>query len=396
MPSAVLPSRAPPLLPCALLALVLGACSSGEPPAPPQSTVGVRTLATQSLALEQTLPGRTVAYLTSEVRPQVGGILRERLFTEGQDVAAGQVLYRIDPATHQAAYDNARGNLAQAEAAVLAAKPRAERYASLVAIDAISKQDGDDAIAALGQAEAAVVAARAALQSAKINLDYTRIAAPISGRIGTSAYTPGALVTAGQETPLTTIQQLDPIHVDLTQTSVQLLALRRQLDSGALQAVDGKVQVSILLEDGTAYPHTGTLEFIGTSVDTGTGNVVLRAVLPNPDQVLLPGMYVRAVLPLAIDERAILVPQSAVTRNSRGEATVKLVDAEGKVVERVVQAGDAIGDQWVVSAGLEAGERLIVDGGSRVSAGQAVQVEEAGATEPAEPAQAGDAAGPAQ
>lgn len=372
------------------LAFVLVACKSEAPPPRPEAAVTVQAVATQSLALEQSLPGRTVAYMVSDVRPQVGGIIQKRLFTEGQEVKAGEVLYQIDSASYQASYDSARGTLAQAEAAVLSARPKAERYRELAAIDAISKQDADDAEATLRQYEAAVVAARAGLQTAKINLDYTRIRAPISGRIGTSTYTPGALVTASQTTALTTIQQFDPIYVDVTQTSAQLLALRKQLDSGALKAVDGKVKVEVILEDGSTYDQDGTLAFVGTSVSTGTGNVTLRAVVPNPDGLLLPGTYVRAVLPMAINESAILVPQSAVTRNTKGEATVKLVGDDGKVVERLVQLGDAIKDQWVVTGGLKAGERLIVEGGSKVSAGQPVKIAEAA------PVQSGAAFGKAE
>jgi multidrug efflux system membrane fusion protein len=363
----------------------LAGCQSESPPPVPETSVTVQTVATQSLALEHSLPGRTVAYMVSDVRPQVGGIIRKRLFTEGQEVTAGQVLYQVDSATYQASYDSAQGGLAQAQAAVLSAKPKAERLRELIAIDAVSKQDGDDAEAALRQYEAAVVTAKAALQTAKINLDYTNIRAPISGRIGTSAYTPGALVTADQQAALTTIQQLDPIYVDFTQTSAQLLALHKQVDSGALKAVDGKVSVKVILEDGSTYHREGSLAFVGTSVSTGTGNVVLRAVVPNPDRLLLPGTYVRAVLPMAINDSAILVPQSAVTRNTKGEATVKLADDDGKVIERVVQLGDAIKDRWVVTDGLKAGERLIVEGGSKVSAGQTVTVN------PASPAKSGEA-----
>ncbi len=362
-----------------LLAAGLAACSKSEQPAQQQASVGVQVISTQRLAMDQTLPGRTTAYMTSEVRPQIGGILQKRLFTEGQEVKAGQMLYQVDPATYQAAYDSAKGDLAQAEAAVLSAKPKAQRYENLVKLDAVSKQDGDDAIATLRQDEAAVVAARATLQTAKINLDYTRITAPISGRIGTSTYTPGALVTSGQDTALTTIQQLDPIYVDVTQTSAQLLALRKQLNSGSLKSVDGKAQVKVVLEDGSTYEKSGTLEFVGTSVDTGTGNVNLRAVIPNPDRLLLPGMYVRAVLPMAINEQAILVPQSAVTRNTKGEEVVKLVGSDGKVIEQVVQTGDATGDQWVITGGLKAGDKLIIDGGSKVVAGQQVTVADSAA-----------------
>ncbi len=371
------------------LVLALAACQSEEAaPVMPDPVVTVQAVMTQPLALEQSLPGRTVAWMVSDVRPQVGGIIEKRLFTEGQAVKAGQVLYQIDAASYQAAYDSARATLAQAEAAVLSAKPKAQRYHELVAIDAISQQDAQDAEATLAQAEAAVQVARAALQSARINLDYTRIKAPISGRIGTSVFTPGALVTASQTAALATIQQLDPIYVDVTQTSTQLLALRKQIDSGALKAVDGKVGVRIVLEDGSTYAQEGTLEFVGTSVATDTGNVTLRAVVPNPKGLLLPGTYVRAVLPMAINEAAILVPQSALTRNTKGEAVVKLVSEAGKVVEQVVQVGEATQDQWVVTAGLQAGDRLVVAGGSKVAAGQAVTVQDAVAAQPVAPAPA--------
>jgi len=361
----------------AALSLVLGACSAPAPPKPQVPTVTTQTVSSGRLDLQQQLVGRTVPHMVSEVRPQVGGIIQQRRFVEGQEVEAGQVLYEIDPATYQAAYDNARAQLTQAEAAVTSARPRVKRYRQLLAGKLISQQDSDDAMATLAQDQAAVVAAQAAVRSAKINLDYTRVTAPISGRIGTSAYTPGALVSAGQDSALTTIQQLDPIYVDLTQTSAQLLALRKQLDNGALKALDGKAQVQIVLEDGSTYAHVGTLEFVGTSVDPGTGNVTLRAIVPNPDGLLLPGTYVRAVLPMAIDETAILVPQSAVGRNNKGEATVLLVDAAGKVELRIIQVGDAIKDQWVVTGGLKAGDHLIIAGGSKATPGQAVKVDTA-------------------
>lgn len=367
------------LLLAAACALVLAGCqkaAEAPPPAPQETAVTVQPIVTQRLAVEQSLAGRTVAHMSAEVRPQVGGIIQKRLFTEGQEVKEGQVLYQLDAASYEAAYDNAKATLAQAQAAVVSAKPKAQRYRDLLAIDAVSKQDVDDAEATLRQNRAAVVAARASLQSAKINLDYTRIKAPISGRIGTSTYTPGALVTASQDTALTTIQQLDPVYVDVTQTSAQLLALRKAIDSGKLQAVNGKVKVKLFLEDGSLYDHEGTLEFVGTSISTGTGNITLRAVVPNPNHLLLPGAYVRAMLPLAIDGNAILIPQTALTRNTRGEAVVKLVDGEGKVEERVIGVTDTNGDQWIVTSGLKAGERLIVEGASRVSGGQTVKVEE--------------------
>lgn len=368
-----------------LLAVVftaVAACSSKPQPQMPQTQVGVQTVKVQRLALDQTLSGRTVAYMSSEVRPQVGGILRKRLFAEGQDVHAGQVLYEIDPASYQAAYDTAKGDLAQAEAAVLSARPKAQRYQTLVGLDAVSKQDGDDALATLRANEAAVVAAKAALQTARINLDYTRITAPISGRIGTSSYTPGALVSAGQSGVLATINQLDPMYVDVTQSSAQLLRLRRQLDAGQLKAVNGKAEVTLQLEDGSTYARSGTLEVVDAAVDTATGTVKLRAVVPNPDRLLLPGMYVKAVLPMAVDEQAILVPQQAISRNSKGEAVAMVVGRDNKVAQRVLITGDAIGDKWVVRDGLKAGDRVIVQGLQKVSVGaevKAVEVTEAAA-----------------
>ncbi len=367
----------------------LSGCQPQQQGLPPQgeAVVGVQVIQSQSLVMEQSLAGRSAAHMVSEVRPQVGGIILKRLFDEGQQVKAGQVLYQIDPRTYEASLESAKAQLAQAEAAVLAAKPKAERYKNLVGIDAISKQDGDDALATLRQNEAAVVAARAAVKTAQINLDYTKVTAPISGRIGTSTYTPGVLVTAGQTAALTTIQQLNPIYVDVTQTSAQLLALRKQIASGALKAVNGKVAVRIILEDGSELADSGTLEFVGTSVDTGTGNVSLRAVVPNPDGLLLPGTYVKAVVPAAVNEQAILVSQSAVTRNTKGEPVVKLVGQDGKVEERRIETGDAIKDQWVVTTGLKAGEQLITSGATKVRGGQQVKTAPA-AQEPQAPTDA--------
>lgn len=356
----------------AFLALAAAGCSHPAPAGAAPTRVGIMTLGAQAMQVSQTLPGRTLAYQVADVRPQVGGILRERLFEEGQEVRAGQPLYRLDPAPYQAAYDVARGNLAQAEAALTAARPRAERYRTLVGLDAASRQDADDALSTLQQDQAAVVAARAALEQARINLGYTRIVAPIAGRTGTSAYTVGALLTAEQDTALTTIQQLDPIYLDVTQSSTQMLALRQQLDAGRIHAVDGKAQVQVRLEDGSRYPHPGTLEFVGTRVDADTGNVTLRAVVPNPEHLLLPGMYLRAVLPVATDPAAILVPQQAVSRDSKGDPLVRLLDAGDKVVERRVRTGEVVGHDWNVTAGLKPGDRLIVLNGSAVTIGQKV------------------------
>ncbi|MBV6803742.1 efflux RND transporter periplasmic adaptor subunit [Xanthomonas campestris pv. lawsoniae] len=374
------------LLLLAAATTLMAACSSRQPPQMPQTQVGVQTLKVQRLAVDQTLSGRTVAYVTSDVRPQVGGILRKRLFTEGQDVQAGQVLYEIDPASYQAAYDTAKGDLAQAEAAVLSARPKAQRYQTLVGLDAVSKQDGDDALATLRSNEAAVVAAKASLQTARINLDYTRITAPVSGRIGTSSYTPGALVSAGQSEVLATINQLDPIYVDVTQSSAQLLQLRRQLDTGQLKAVDGKAEVTLQLEDGSTYAHSGTLEVVDAAVDTATGTVKLRAVVPNPERVLLPGMYVTAKLSMAVDEQAILVPQQAISRNSKGQAVAMVVGSDNKVAQRVLTTGDAIGDKWVVRQGLKAGDKVIVQGLQKASVGAEVRAVEVSQTAAADSA----------
>ncbi|WP_031420759.1 efflux RND transporter periplasmic adaptor subunit [Xanthomonas euvesicatoria] len=374
------------LLLLAAATTLMAACSSRQPPQMPQTQVGVQTLKVQRLAVDQTLSGRTVAYVTSDVRPQVGGILRKRLFTEGQDVQAGQVLYEIDPASYQAAYDTAKGDLAQAEAAVLSARPKAQRYQTLVGLDAVSKQDGDDALATLRSNQAAVVAAKASLQTARINLDYTRITAPVSGRIGTSSYTPGALVSAGQSEVLATINQLDPIYVDVTQSSAQLLQLRRQLDTGQLKAVDGKAEVTLQLEDGSTYAHSGTLEVVDAAVDTATGTVKLRAVVPNPERVLLPGMYVTAKLSMAVDEQAILVPQQAISRNSKGQAVAMVVGSDNKVAQRVLTTGDAIGDKWVVRQGLKAGDKVIVQGLQKASVGAEVRAVEVSQTAAADSA----------
>lgn len=363
-------SPRPLLLP---LLLALAACSADRTDAPAMPEVGLIIASAQPLALQQTLPGRAVPFEISEVRPQIGGLIRQRLFTEGQQVKAGQLLYQVDPAPYQAAFDTARGQLAQAEATVLSAQPKAERTRALVSMDAASKQDADDATSALKQAQANVIAARAALQAARINLDYTRVTAPIDGRIGTSSVTAGALVAAGQDTALTTIQRLDPVYLDVTQSSTQMLALRKRLDAGLVKAIDGKAQVKVLLEDGSTYAHEGTLEFVGSAVDPGTGNVKLRAVIPNPDGLLLPGMYLKAVLPMATDARALLVPQKAVVRNERGEPLLRLLDAKDHVVERRVSTGQVVGNQWQITSGLKAGERVIVSNGSAVSLGQQVK-----------------------
>lgn len=347
-----------------------------EAPPPPAPEVAVQTIAARpSLALTTELPGRTSALLISEVRPQVTGILQSRLFEEGSDVQAGDVLYEIDPATYRASVNSAKAALAKAQANLNVVSARAARYGELVKIDAVSRQAHDEAQAELHQARADVEAARAALEMAEINLGYTRVKAPISGRIGRSSVTPGALLNANQAEPLARIQQLDPIYVDLTQSSIELLRLRKALASGSLVSTDqARANVRLKLEDGTLYEHSGELQFSDVSVDPGTGMVTLRAVFPNPDLKLLPGMYVRAVLEEGVRQNAILAPQKGVTRNTRGEATALIVNSDDIVESRVLRVSRTFGDQWLVEDGLQEGERIIVEGVQKVQPGAAVRV----------------------
>lgn len=385
------PSGLSSALPAAVLGLVvvLGAagCSRGaEGPAvaagpAPAPQVGVFEVKPVDLTLSTELPGRTSAYLIAEVRPQVGGIIRERTFEEGRDVKAGEALYQIDASTYRVAYDAARASLAKAEANLSSARVTSERLNQLVQRNAVSKQQRDDAAAAVQQAQADVARARADVESARINLAYTKVASPISGRIGRSTVTPGALVTASQASALAVVQQLDPIYVDVTRSSVELLRMRSDLASGKLTTVDGsKAKVKLLLEDGETYSQAGTLEFSDVTVDPTTGSVTLRAVFPNPDQILLPGMYVRAVLEEGVRENAIVVPQRGITRDARGQATGLVLNAEGVVEQRQVKAERAVGNQWLISEGLAAGDRLIVEGLQRVRPGApaAVLAAEAG------------------
>ena len=345
----------------ASFALGCGRPAAPPPPGPPQ--VGVVTLAPERVVLTTELPGRTVPYLVAEVRPQVNGILRQRHFEEGADVRMGALLYQIDPAPYRAAVAQAEAALAMAEANVPAARSRAERLRGLVASRAVGEQAAEDAEAALRQAEAGVAASRAALESARIQLSYTPIRAPISGRTGRSSVTPGALVTAYQPVPLMTIQQLDPIYVDVAQSSAEVLRLRHVLSSGALTRDDQTAQrVKLLLEDGTPYAHEGTLKFQDVTVAPTTGSVTLRMVFPNPDHVLLPGMFVRAVVEEGVDERAILVPQQGVQRDPRGNALALVVVVESTVEMRELEIARAIGNRWLVTSGLAAGDRVLVDG----------------------------------
>lgn len=359
------PSLRLPLL-VAALSVLLTACGAppgGPPPAEGTPVVGVLNLKAQPVTLTTALPGRTVPYLIAEVRPQVGGLVQSRQFVEGADVKAGQTLYQIDPSTYQASYDNARATLAKAQATLRTAQLKDRRYRELVARKLISEQDNDDSFAALGQAEADVAAGKASVDDARINLAHARVSAPISGRIGRSSVTAGALVTASQADALATIQQLDPIYVDVTQPSTSVLRLRRAMANGELeQAVDGAAKVKLLLEDGSVYPLEGRLAFSEVTVNQTTGAITLRALFPNPNGELLPGMYVRAQLQEGVNEQGLLVPQRAVQRNGAGKPTAFVVGADDKLQLRLIETDRAIGDQWLVRSGLKPGERLVVDG----------------------------------
>lgn len=348
------------------------AAERGVQASAPPVEVSVVTLHPQSVTITAELPGRTVASLVAEVRPQVSGIIQKRLYEEGSEVEAGEALYKIDPATYQAAYDSAVADLQKAQAAVPSAQAKVERYQGLIKQKAISKQDLDDAVATLAQAKADVAAAKASVETAKINLAYTEIKAPIPGRVGKSSLTPGALVTANQDTVLTTIRTLDPINVDVTQSSTNLLNLIQSVNEGKIKLSGDNVSVKLKLENGTVYPLDGKLEFAEASVDETTGTYILRAEFPNPDRLLLPGMYVRAIVEEGVAENSFLVPQRAVSHNTKGEAVAVFVGADGKVEQRVLEIGDNVGNNWLVNSGVEDGDRVIVEGTQRVRVGQDV------------------------
>jgi len=356
------------------LSLLLAACDGQNAGAPTgaggEQEVGVVTLRGQSVTLSSELTGRVNATMTSDVRPQVDGIIKQRLFTEGAEVKAGQVLYQIDPASYQASYDQAAAQLKNAQATVQSTRLKSQRYAALVKENGVSQQDADDAKAAYLAAVASVAQYQAALETARINLADTQVRAPIAGRIGISSVTPGALVTASQTDALATIRALDPIYVDLTQSSAQLLKLRRQ--QAALQR-GAVTPVAIKLEDGTPYAHAGKLELTEVAVDEATGSVTLRAVFPNPEHELLPGMYVHATVDNGVDPKAILAPQQGITRNAKGEATALVVDEQNNVAQRTVSAERVVGSNWLIGSGLNEGDRLIVEGTSKVTIGAAVK-----------------------
>jgi membrane fusion protein (multidrug efflux system) len=360
--------------------VILGGCVNAKqaPPAPQPPEVSVVTVRKTSVPVVSELPGRTSAYLVAQVRARVDGIVLQREFKEGADVKRGQRLYQIDPAPYRATLDSALGTLQKAQANVAAMDSQAERYKILVAGNGVSKQEYDNAIAAQGQAAADVASSKAAVQSARINLGYTDVASPISGRIGPSQVTQGAYVQASAATPMATVQQIDPIYVDLNQSSVEGLQLRRDVASGRLR-LNGpdQAKVTLLLEDGTQYPESGTLQFTDITVDPGTGSVTVRAIFPNPQHVLLPGMFVHARIDQGVDNTAMLVPQVGVTHNPQGQATALVVGPDSKVASRALQIKGTLGDQWVVQGGLNEGERVIVAGVQKVRPGTLVRAVEA-------------------
>lgn len=360
--------------PLALLSLVaaLAACS-GKPAMPPQGPVevGYVDLQPTQAALTTELTGRIASTMTSDVRPQVDGIIRERLFKEGSDVKAGQALYVIDARSYRASRDQIAAQIESARATLQSAQNKADRYRKLSDNQAVSRQDIDDAIAAAGTARATLHQYEANLRAADLNLEYTRVLAPISGRIGRSAVTPGALVSAAQTTALATISQLDPVYVDITQSSAQLLELRKRLASGSVLPTAAVVHLK--LEDGSDYPLAGSVEFSEVSVDENAGTVVLRAKFPNPQRLLLPGMFVRIETPQGIVPNAVLAPQEGITRDAKGNAIALVVGADNKVTQRTVKPVKAIGNQWVISEGLKAGEHLIVQGTDKALPGATVK-----------------------
>ena len=343
--------------------------------------VGVVTLKSQDVTLTKELPGRIAASQIAEIRPQVSGIVQARLFVEGSEVKAGQALYQIDPASYDATLASAKAAVARAQASIASNKAKTARYTELLKIKAVSQQDFDEADAAYKQAQADLLTAQAQLKTSQINLDYSKVSAPINGQISKSAVTVGALVSANQSSALATVTQLDPVYVDMTQSSTELLQLKRALASGAINADNAQAEVQLILEDGSIYAHKGSLQFSEVNVDPNTGSVTLRAQFENPDKLLLPGMYVRAVVVEGVKSHAILAPQTGISRNSKGQATAMVVNQDGKVEARIVQANRTIGANWLIEAGLSAGDQLIVEGLQKIRPGAPVQASPAGAAQ---------------
>ncbi len=362
------------LLPAACAVLLTACQRQAQVPPPPVPEVTTITVARQQVLLTTELPGRTSPFRIAEIRPQVNGLILKRLFTEGTDVKEGQELYQIDPAPFQAALDNAKAALGRAEANLPAIQVRVNRYKQALADKAVSQQDFDDASAALNQAEADIKYYRAMVETALINLNYAHVVSPISGRIGTSTVTDGAIVTAYQPVALATIQQLDPIYVDVPQSATDLLRLQRRLAAGQIKHdATNANKAQLILSDGSGYPLEGTLQFQDISVDPTTGSVILRMVFPNPNGVLLPGMFVRAVVREGVNEQAILIPQQTVARDPKGNPLALIVASDGKVEQRQLTLDRAIGDQWLVTSGLAPGDRVIAEGIQKVRPGAPVK-----------------------
>lgn len=359
------------------LLFAMAGCGKKEgsaPPPPGPVEVGVIRVAPSPVTLTRELPGRTSAYRIAEVRARVSGIVLKRLFTEGSDVKEGDILYQIDPAPYQAALDSAKGSLARAEADAASARLQSDRYKDLIAAKAVSQQDYDNALSAAKAGDAGVAAAQAAVEVAKINLGYTDVAAPIAGHIGRSQVTEGAYVQQGTATLLATIQQIDQLYVDVNQSTSEVLRMKKELESGQLKNIGkGEARVTLLLEDGSEYSEPGRLEFADVTVDPTTGSIGLRAVFPNPRRELLPGMFVRARLEEGVNPSAILVPQTAVTRNQQGQGVTMVVGADSKVEARTLITDRAIGDQWLVQSGLKAGDQVIVNNLQKIRPGAPVK-----------------------
>jgi membrane fusion protein, multidrug efflux system len=343
--------------------LVLVACGKPPPPPMPPPTVGVVVLQTSPVTLTTELPGRVSALESSDVRPQINGVIRRRDFVEGSLVKEGQVLYEIEDSPYRAAVLTAQGQLAQAQANISSTQLQADRFRQLVVLNGVSKQDSDNAVASAAQAKATVIAQRGTLNTAEVNLGFTRIRAPISGRIGRSLFTPGALVQAGQSNALATIQRMDQVYVDITQSAADLLNLRAAMSGGSISAPQpDRARVQLVLPNGDLYPAQGVLSFADVTVDPTTGAVILRATFPNPNEVLLPGLYVRARVIEGVRPQGLLAPQAGISHNERGQATALVLGPGNVVAQRIVKVEQAIGDKWVVTDGLRAGDRLIVDG----------------------------------
>ncbi|OJX70257.1 efflux RND transporter periplasmic adaptor subunit [Magnetospirillum sp. 64-120] len=389
-------TRAASLLFVLATAGMVSACDDNKqaqaPAGPPPVEVNVLTLVPKTVPLSTELPGRTSAYRVAEVRPQVSGIVQKRLFEEGSQVKAGQQLYQIEPATYQAALQSAQADLVKARASLKSVEAKAERYADLVKINAVSKQEYDDIVASLDQAKAAILVAQAQVDTARINVGYTKVYAPIDGIIGKSSVTEGALVTANQTTQLATITQLDPIYVDVSQSSSDLMRLRQAMAAGQVQKGSAdQAPVTLTLDGSTqAYPHAGQLKFSDVTVDPSTGAVQVRAVFPNPDKLLYPGLFVRARVEQGARDGAVLVPQRALVRNADGSASVWVVGDDNKVTPRPVVTKQVVGDSWLIDQGVSGGERIVVEGLQKIRPGAEVRPVEAGAA----PAAAAPAAAP--